>query len=245
MRRFVQAFAGAGSFSPALPDTVRDLLAQAPPRYNLGKGDEAVVLFIADGHWKIAAMRWGLVPSWEPLPETRYSTQTARLERAPRSRLYRRAWAARRCVVPMNGYYKWDREATPRQPYFIQAADGRMLFAAGMWSLWGDPDGDCLLSFSVLTHENPGIPPPLVPDGPLFVPQEAIAGWIAADPRAAARQLLRFDWPRLEAYPVTRRVADRRRDDYALLEPVAPGDEDAIADPDDPQFGEDALDDEA
>jgi putative SOS response-associated peptidase YedK len=238
MRRFVQAFADAAAFSPALPPMARDLLAQAPPRYNLGKGDDAVVLFIADAHWKIATMRWGLVPSWEPEPSTRYSTQTARLERAPRSRLYRRAWATRRCAVPMNGYYKWDRTATPRQPYFIQARSGEPLFAAGLWSLWGDPEGDNLLSFSLLTHENAAIPPPLVADGPLFLPQAAIAGWLEADARSASRLLLRFAQPALEAYPVTRRVADRRRDDYTLLEPVSPDapDDDAILDPDEHAF---------
>lgn len=227
MRRFVQAFADPAAFSPALPPVVRELLALAPPRYNLGKNDDAVVLFIADAHWKIATMRWGLVPSWEPGPETRYSTQTARLERAPRSRLYRRAWATRRCAVPLNGYYKWDRTATPRQPYFIQARNGEPLFAAGLWSLWGDPAGDNLLSFSLLTHGNAAIPAPLVPDGPLFLPQPAIAEWLGADARAASRLLLRFAQPALEAYPVTRRVADRRRDDYTLLEPVAIGAEDA------------------
>jgi putative SOS response-associated peptidase YedK len=237
MRRFVQAFADPAGFSPALPPTVRELLALSPAHYNLGKGDDAAVLFVADAHWKIATMRWGLVPSWEPEPTTRYSTQTARLERAPHSRLYRRAWATRRCVVPMNGYYKWDREAQPRQPYFIQARSGETLFAAGLWSLWGDPAGDNLLSFSLLTHENAAIPPPLFPDGPWFLPQPAIAQWLAADARAASRLLLGFVQPALEAYPVTRRVADRRRDDYALLEPVPVGSEDdAIAGPEDMAF---------
>ncbi len=237
MRRFVQAFADPDAFSPALPATVRELLALSPAHYNLGKGDDATVLFVADAHGKIATMRGGLVPSWEPEPTTRYSTQTARLERAPRSRLYRRAWATRRCVVPMNGYYKWDREARPRQPYFTQSRTGETLFAAGLWSLWGDPAGDNLLSFSVLTHENAAIPAPLFPDGPRFVPQQAIAQWLGADARAASRMLLGFAQPGLEAYPVTRRVADRRRDDYALLEPVPPGSEDeAIAGPDDLAF---------
>ena len=189
----------------------------------------------------VAAMRWGLVPSWEPAPETRYSTQTARLEHAPASRLYRRAWASRRCAVPMSGYYKWDRGSRPRQPYFIQATSGAVLFAAGLWSLWGDPDGENMLSFSILTHANPAIPAPLTQDGPWFLPQPAIADWIAADARSASRLLLRHAQPALEAYPVTRRIADRRRDDYALLEPVAPG-SDAHApdgpDGDDPDDGD-------
>jgi putative SOS response-associated peptidase YedK len=227
MRRFVQAFADASAFPPALPEPVRMALAAATPHYNIGKGDEAAVLFIAEAHWKVAAMRWGLVPSWEPEASTRYSTQTARLDHAPDSRLYRRSWATRRCAVPINGYYKWDRDATPRQPWFIQAASGEMLFAAGLWSLWGDPAGENLLSFSLLTHQSDAIPAPLTPDGPLFVPAMEIAGWIGSDARVGRRRLLGFRQPALEAYPVTRRVADRKRNDYALLEPVLAGSEEA------------------
>jgi putative SOS response-associated peptidase YedK len=216
MRRFVQALSAIASQPLPLPAGVIATLAELPEHYNISVRRLAGVLFIRDERWKVATMSWGLVPSWEPAPETRYSTQTARLLRAPQSRLFRRSWAERRCVVPMNGYYKWDREASPRQPYFIQAASGEILFAAGMWSLWGED----FASFSLLTHPNPAIPPPLVPDGPCFVPPARIEEWILAAPTRARSLLLRIPPPALEAYPVSRRVARRELDDYTLLEPL-------------------------
>ncbi len=79
---------------------------------------------------------WGLVPSWSGLPETKYTTMTARLERAPRSRIFRRPWEQRRCVVPANGYFKWERAVRPPQPWFIQAQSGAVLFGAGLWDRW-------------------------------------------------------------------------------------------------------------
>ena len=219
MRRFVQALSGA-SIDAAVPDGVRGALVEFPDRYNLAVRSPAAIVFIQDARWKVASMSWGLVPSWEKEPSTRYSTQTARLERARESRLYRSAWAQRRCVLPFNGYYKWDRDSKPMQPYFIQAADGGVLFAAAMWSLWGEVDSGHL-SFSVLTHEQPAIPAPLVPDGPRFVPPSMLAEWIDADPRQAARWLLRQPQPELEAYAVSRRVANRKLDEPTLLEPLA------------------------
>lgn len=221
MRRFVQAFSGGSGLSPALPTTLVEHLAQLPDRYNISIRQQAGIVFIQEQRWKMAEMAWGLIPSWEPEPSTRYSTQTARLDRAPSSRMYRRAWSARRCVLPINGYYKWDRESSPRQPYFIQASSGEVLFAAALWSAWGDSATGELLSFSILTHPNPAIPAPLVADGPLFVPPERIAEWIQADPRAASRLLQRMPQSSLEAYAVSRRVANRKLDDYSLLEPLA------------------------
>ena len=220
MRRFVQSLSGGNAIDPVVPAGVREALAGFPDRYNIAVRCPAAVLFIREGRWKVAAMSWGLVPSWEKEPRTRYSTQTARLDRARESRLYRTAWAQRRCLLPLNGYYKWDRDAKPRQPYFIQARDGAVLFAAALWSLWGDEDSGHL-SFAVLTHEQPAIPAPLVPDGPRFVPPALLAEWIQADPRQAARWLLRQPQPELEAYAVSRRVANRKLDDPTLLEPLA------------------------
>ena len=242
MRRFVQALSSGSGLPGSLPPGVRAALVQLPDRYNISVRQPAGVLLAIDGLWHVGQLLWGLIPSWEREPATRYSTQTARLERAPRSRMYRRAWAARRCVVPLTGFYKWDR-ATPRQPYFIQATDGAVLFAAGLWECWRDKrteeggpvadegghvdDGDAVAgeavySFTVLTHPSHAIPSPLFPDGPVFLPAEALDDWVSTDPRRAMRLALRAPAPKLEAYAVSRRVADRRLDHYSLLEPADP-----------------------
>lgn len=244
MRRFVQALSGFEAF-PGLPDDVAAELRAAPDRYNVSARQHAAVLFAADDHWQLASMAWGLVPSWEKEPATKYSTQTARLDRAPRSRLFRRAWESRRCVVPVNGYYKWDRSRKPHWPLFVQPVDGGPLYAAGLWERWRAHDGDdapILDSFALLTYPNPAIPPPLTPDGPLFLPPDRLVDWLTTGPwwsqRIAARCAERP--PRLEAYPVARRVGNPALDDYTLLEPVDPAARDERA-PDD-GFDDDGYD---
>jgi len=192
--------------------------------------------------WHVGQLLWGLIPSWEKEPATRYSTQAARLDRAPKSRMYRRAWAARRCVVPLTGYYKWDRGdaasgQSRRQPYFVQASDGAVLFAAGLWECWqgthaAPVDDDAaaaqaapvepVYSFAVLTRPDDAIPSPLTPDGPVFLAADQLDDWVTTDPRRAMRLAQRATTPPLEAYPVSRRVADRRVDHYSLLEPADP-----------------------
>ena len=235
MRRFVQALSSGSGLPPSLPAGVRDALIELPDHYNLSVRQPAGVLLAMDGLWHVGRFLWGLIPSWEPEPATRYSTQAARLERAPRSRMYRRAWAERRCLVPMTGYYKWDRTSDPRQPWFVQAADGGVLFAAALWERWhGGPerkrDADDPLgapppevySFAVLTHPCDAVPAPLTPDGPVFLPPDRFDEWVSTDPRRALRLAMRATPPALEAYAVSRRVANRRLDDYSLLEPADP-----------------------
>jgi putative SOS response-associated peptidase YedK len=231
MRRFVQAF-GVAEFPATLPPAVVAALHAVPERYNIAvRKPAAAILARGDGQGGeglcVEDFDWGLVPSWSERPETKYTTMTSRLERAATSRIFRRPWERRRCVVPMNGYYKWNRAAQPPQPYFIQAQSGAVLFAAGLWDRWyrGEPE---LYSFALLTHANDAIPPPLVPDGPVFLPAGKAAEWIAGPP-GPMRFLGRMKQPALEAYPVSRRIRSREVDDYTLLDPVDPH-EDAIAD---------------
>lgn len=222
MRRFAQAFLRE-AIPEGLDAAVARALADAPERYNVAVRKPAAVILDRGGELVVEDFDWGLVPSWSKLPETKYTTVTARLERAPSSRIYRRAWESRRCVIPMTGYYKWDRGVRPARPYFIQSRNGDVLFAAGLWDRW-PADAPGLHTFSVLTAANDAIPSPLVPDGPVFLPAGKVRDWIAG-PWLPGRFLAQMRQPELDAYPVSRRIRDRDVDDYTLLEPVDPCDE--------------------
>ena len=194
MRRFVQALSGFGAM-PGLPEAVAAELRLLPDRYNVAARQRAGVLFAAESEWQLASMAWGLVPSWEKEPATKYSTQTARL-------------------------------------------DGLPLYAAGLWERWRageDDDAPFLDSFALLTFPNPAIPAPLTQDGPLFLPPDRLVDWLASGGwwarRVAARA--RERQPRLEAYPVARRVGNPELDDYTLLEPADPEARDERAPEDD------------
>ena len=52
-------------------------------------------------------------------------------------------------------------------------------------------------------------------------PPALLADWILGDARQATRWLLRQPQPALEAYAVSRRVANRKLDEPTLLEPLA------------------------
>jgi putative SOS response-associated peptidase YedK len=224
MRRFVQAFA-AGDGPPGLPPPLLSALQARPDRYNVaGTQTIAILRRARDGTLEVADAAWGLVPTWSKTPGTRYTTVTTRLERAARSRIAGHAWRAQqRCVIPMNGYYKWDRSRRPHRPFFIHAADGAWLLAAGLWECWEKGDAP-LLSCSVLTAPNPAIPPPLVADGPRFLGAVVWRRWLDGAGWFPQAFLAGTPQPALSAYPVTRALRDPARDDYTLLEPVAADD---------------------
>jgi len=219
MRRFVQAFT-EDTLPSSLPREPMQRLTAGEGAYNIGKGDDAWIVLRHEDVPVARRSRWGLVPAWSKAPETRYTTVTARLERASKSRIFGKPWKARHCVVPMSGYYKWDRASKPPLPYFIHAVDGQVLFAAGLWEEWRSEDAS-LHSFAILTHPNDAIPQPLTPDGPIFLTYRKSLDWLAGPTLFAESFLKSARQPALAAYAVSSAHRDRSRDDYTLVEPRA------------------------
>ena len=238
MRRFVQSFSSGDGFEGGFPTGLVEALVAMPDRYNIAVRKPASVIVLEDGEPVVREFQWGLIPRWSKTPETPYTTVTARLERAARSRLFKQAWETRHCAVPLNGYYKWDRSVKPAAPYYVQASDGRTLLMAGLWECWEKGESP-LCTFSILTHANAAIPAPLVADGPVFLTPERAMKWLDADLWFPKRFLLASPQPELESYRVSRAIRDPLRDDYTLLEPADPLEAEGAAAQHDDDFDED------
>ncbi|MDT9680778.1 SOS response-associated peptidase [Streptomyces sp. TRM76323] len=101
---------------------------------------------------QLRPLRWGLVPSWAKTPEGAARMINARAETVHEKPAYRRAFAARRCILPADGYYEWvtgtderrleveGKKKRPRkQPYFVTPVDGSVFAMAGLYEFWRDP----------------------------------------------------------------------------------------------------------
>lgn len=100
---------------------------------------------------QLRVLRWGLVPSWAKSPDTASKMFNARAETVHEKPSYRRAFAARRCLLPADGYYEWvtgrderqeeekgKRKRPRKQPYFVTPADGSVMALAGLYEFWRD-----------------------------------------------------------------------------------------------------------
>jgi len=104
--------------------------------YNVPPTETIRVVVQRDERRKLIAARWGFRLFWAE--EGRRPPQSwinARAETAWDSPAFGRSLRRRRCIVPADVFYEWDRTASPRQPYAIgPAVDGEMLALAGIWS---------------------------------------------------------------------------------------------------------------
>ena len=153
----------------------------------------------------------------------------ARAETAASSPAFRVAFRRRRCIVPADGFYEWQRIDERRQPYLLRRPDGELLAMAGLWSLWPDPaTGGWIVSAAVVTTVGDERMLGLHDRMPVLLERDAVDAWLdpgltdAGDVSLLIRAATHVP---LEAVAVSPLVNNVRNEGPGLVVPVEPGPE--------------------
>ena len=99
-------------------------------------------------------MRWGLVPFWAKDIKVGFANINAKAEGIESKPAFREAFQQRRCLVPVDNFYEWQKTATGKQPYAIGLKGGGLMALAGLWENWRDRStGERIRSFAIVTTE--------------------------------------------------------------------------------------------
>lgn len=115
------------------------------PNYNVAPTtDVYTVLESREGVRRLEPVHWGLVPFWAKDLKVGNRMINARSETLAEKNAYRRAFAKRRCIIPVDGFYEWHKRPghKAKQPYYIERVDGEPFAFAGLWEIWRGPDGE-------------------------------------------------------------------------------------------------------
>ncbi|MGH3509125.1 MAG: SOS response-associated peptidase [Nocardioidaceae bacterium] len=186
---------------------------------------------------QLRALTWGLIPFWAKDPAIGNKMINARMETVHEKPAYRRAFAARRCLLPADGYFEWystelrTKAGKPvKQPFFIHPADGSVLAMAGLYEIWRDPTRDeddpgrFRWSCTVLTTSAEDSVGHIHDRMPLLVEPPRYAAWLdpafSSDPDELRGLLVPAAPGRLEAYPVSTEVNNVRNNGAELVAPL-------------------------
>ena len=178
----------------------------------------------ADDVRRMGPMRWGLVPAWASDPGVGDRMINARAETVLEKPAFRTALERRRCIVPVDGFYEWERVGSRKQPMFIHDRSGAPLAFAGLWAVWRDadePDAPWLRSCTIVTTDANATMAPVHDRMPVMLPADAWDRWLDREVTdgAAVVDLLRpAPDDLLELWPVSPRVNSARNDDERLIE---------------------------
>ncbi len=210
------------------PEAIRALFRYSqqpnfPPRYNIAPTQPIPIVRLVEGKREFALVRWGLLPSWVKDPKAFSPLINARGKSVLDKPAFRAAMKYRRCLIPADGFYEWQKAAARKRPFYVRAKDSGPLAFAGLWECWTGPNGEELETAAIVTTRANRRLSPIHERMPVVVPPEAFDLWLdckAVDVETAAALIAPARDDLLEAHEIAPAVNRVANDTPALIEPL-------------------------
>jgi putative SOS response-associated peptidase YedK len=194
-------------------------------RAGLSFGEGQVVRISRDsGERELTLMRWGLVPYWAKDAKVGFSSINAKAETLSTSPAFREAFQRRRCLVPADWFYEWQKiDAKTKQPLAIALKDGALFALAGLWESWKDKaTGLRLETYTIITTDPNELMEPLHNRMPVILAPQDYERWLApVDPAHLPVDLLRpYPANGMTAWKVSKAVGNVKNNDPSLIASV-------------------------
>ena len=190
------------------------------PNYNVCPTVNIHVIRHADGQRHLGAMRWGFVPKWYKAPNDGPLLINARAETIAEKPAFKAAARLRRCLIPADGYYEWQKDETGnRLPSYFRRADGATMAMAGIWQDW-EQRGERLRTCAIVTCAANAATSAVHHRMPVILRRQDWGKWLGEDGHGAALLMQPAPENVLKFHRVGREVNSNRTEGPALIEPT-------------------------
>jgi len=178
------------------------------PRYNVAPQQMAPVIIRNQDRNELQLMKWGLVPFWSKDSSIGSRMINARWETLHEKPAFKQLLRRRRCLVPADGYYEWEKIGRQKSPYRIILPSHGVFGLAGLWDEWRDTEGEKLTTFTIITTDAAPSVSQLHDRMPFIIREEQEREWLSDTPNLAgqgiAEWLSRFKpTTAMDVYPVS------------------------------------------
>jgi putative SOS response-associated peptidase YedK len=214
--------------SPAKKVAEKFKVEGVPPlveRYNVAPTQAVLAVRESSDRREATYLKWGLVPRWAKDSGIGNKLINARAETVAEKPSFREAFARRRCLVPLDGFYEWSRRGDRKRPFYFHLRDGEPFAVAGLWEVW-EGDGGALETCTLLTTEANELLAPYHDRMPVILRPEDYGLWLDTEVRRAEllQPLLRpYPHGEMSAYAVSTLVNSPSNDSPRCVESIADG----------------------
>ena len=193
------------------------------PRYNAAPSQELLVIreHHETGERSLDLIKWGLIPYWCKDPKGVRKPINAKAETVAKLPMFRDAYAKRRCIVPVDGFFEWHAiKGAAKQPYAIAMKDGSPFGLAGIWENWLNPNTDeWERTFAIITVPSNDLVGEIHHRMPAILEPKGYKRWLGPEPDPRDL-MISFPSEPMTMWPISTRVNSPANDDAALLGPL-------------------------
>jgi putative SOS response-associated peptidase YedK len=193
-------------------------------RYNIAPTQNILIIRQVESDREAAMLKWGLIPSWAKDISIGAKLINARSETVADKPSFREAFKKRRCIIPADGFYEWQRREGKKQPFFFQMRDERPFGFAGLWEGWQGVGGEAIESCTILTTEANEVLQPIHDRMPVILHSDDYELWLDEDvrKREMLKDLLRpYPAEEMISHPVSIAINSPSNQGAKLIERMA------------------------
>ena len=125
------------------------------------------------------------------------------------------AFKRRRCLIPADGYYEWQKTGSRKRPYYIRLGDEQPFALAGLWESWEGGGAGPLETCTIITTEANDRTADVHPRMPVILEPQHHELWLdtTVDDRRRLEPLLKpYDSSAMKLDPVSTYVNNARHE---------------------------------
>jgi len=192
-------------------------------QYNIAPSQSVAVIRQGQGGRRMEPLQWGLIPYWAKDASIAAKLINARSETVTEKPSFKKAFHARRCVIPADGFFEWKRVGKRKDPMRFVRPDRKPFGMAGLWESWRSPQGEVMETCTILTTAANAVVAPIHHRMPVILSAAGVDQWLSP-PALDASGLLPLLQPApddlLEVYAVSAHANSARNNDPQCIEPT-------------------------
>lgn len=189
------------------------------PNFNVAQGATVPVVLLGKARMKMVGhLQWGLKVD---VTDDEMAASIPKETLADHARL-KRMFQRQRCIVPVSGFYEWQKMGKLSIPYYIRVLDQEVMGLGGIYEK-EETEGGQRIRFALLTTESNDLLNPLQPQMPVILRRSDYEDWL--DPLyedlSRLQGLLKpYPTERMALYRVGNDVDDLSNNGPDLVRPV-------------------------
>ena len=196
-------------------------------RFNIAPTQTVPVILLENDNRVIKLMRWGLVPFWAKDPTIGNRLINARAETITEKASFKTPLKKNRCLVPASGFYEWkkDERIKTKIPIYFRLKNEQPFAFAGIWDDWKKPEGDRLLTFTIITTMANELMKPIHDRMPVILHSNDESKWLdpeLIDLDSLVTLLIPYPSDLMKAYEVSTIVNSPKNDSLHCISQLNP-----------------------